>query len=317
MASSGTGTPGTLIGSGGPAVPVYALRNPAHHDAIARALAQGKAAAFYVGLFGIGQAIRPAWLGHDDAETYWRIKAGRPRWAKVPMFCQPRRALACIDFRLVHPRFRCLAQREHFERLWSSHGVPLHVIAPVRQPLRFLDPALVTTAADLARQPSDRDGRTTAGAPPATACFFWVADPLWEHIVTLATLYGPARLVFGASSLNDHGEPPSYTLTELQQFVDQRGTAPFELVVTDALYERAGAFSSHTQVRLPFVNEPPELIVVRRGCMDAAWLAEATGYPVRVLPGATLASRQDGLTDADLRARLEQFTAQRRTCGGR
>ena len=60
-------------------VPVYSVRNPGDHELAARALAAGKVAAFYVGLYGIGKAVRPAWTWHDDAETYWRIKEGRPR----------------------------------------------------------------------------------------------------------------------------------------------------------------------------------------------------------------------------------------------
>lgn len=292
-------------------VPVYSLRIPHHHEAIARALAAGQPAAFYVGLFGLGQALRPAWLGHADAETYWRVKTGRPRWAKVPLFCQPHRALRLLDFRLVHPAFRHLARREHFERLWSSHGVPLHVIAPVRQPLRFLDPALVTSAADLRHQATGLAAPASQPLPPATVCCFWVADPLWEAVVSLATLYSPARVCFGASSLNDHGEAPPYTLADLHAFLTRRAPLPVALVITDELYERAGAFSSHTQVRLPFVDEPPALVVVRRGCLGADWLAEATGYPVRVLPQAGLASRHEGLSDATLRRRLEQLGAWR------
>ena len=301
----------TCTADGPASVPVYSIRNPDHHEAIARALARGRTAAFYVGLFGIGQAIRPAWLGHDDAETYWRVKVGRPRWAKVPLFSKPSHALRLIDFGLVHPAFRHLARREAFERLWTGHGAPLHVIAPVRQPLRFLDPAVVTFHEDLVQHVTDDVDPRERVIAPATACFFWIADPMWDTVVTLAGLYSPPRVCFGASSLNDHGEQPPYTMAELRTFIDGRSTLPFDLVITDELYERSGAFSSHTQVRLPLVGEPAELIVVRRGCVSAEWLAESTGYPVRVMASAAIASRQAGLTDRELRARLEQFRAWR------
>ncbi|HLZ68894.1 MAG TPA: hypothetical protein VKV26_03190 [Dehalococcoidia bacterium] len=297
--------------SGCRAVPVYSLRNPQHHEPIGRALATGQTAAFYVGLYGIVKAVRAAWVAHDAAETYWRIKAGRPRYAKVPLLAKPQQALRLIDFVPVHPAFRHLARRDRFERLWTSHGAPLHVIAPLRQPLRFLDPAFVTSPADLDAYRRD-DARAVDRAVAApTASFFWMADPTWEDLATFTQLFSTARAFYGASSFNEHGQPPPYTFAQLASYVEGTEGNQFDLVINDELYERTGAFSSHTQVRLPLVDEPAELVVVRRGAVSPEWLADSTGYPVRVLGSAGVASRSPGLTDAELRAGLERLRAWR------
>jgi len=288
-------------------IPVYSLRNPSHHEPAARDLAAGATAAFYGGLYGIVRAVRPAWDEHEDAETYWRAKPGRPRWSKVPLFMKPQDALRLIDFRLVHPDYRHLERRELFVRLYESHGAPIHVIAPLKEPLRFLHPAFKTNREDLARQAQGDVMAWDRVVAHTTACFFWMADPMWESLATLANLYSGPRVFYGVSSFNEHGKHPPYTFVELLAQVEAGGACQFELVINDDLYEKTGAFSSHTQVRLPMVGEAPELIVVRRGSVGPEWLAASTGYPVRVLDSAGVASRRPGLTDADLQAGLERL----------
>ncbi|MHB8574832.1 MAG: hypothetical protein ACYDCQ_05815 [Dehalococcoidia bacterium] len=221
------------------------------------------------------------------------------------MLARPRDALRFIDFTLVHPDFRRLARRETFEWLWASHGGPLHVIAPLKQPLRFLHPAFVTDADDLRQQVSAQCETADRVVSCATASFFWMPDSVWERLATLIALYSPPRTCIGVSSFNDHGEQPPYTYAGLIDDVARRGDVLFDAVLNDERYERMGAFSSHTQVRLPLVGESPELVVVRRGSVSHSWLATASGYPVRVLDSAGVASRYPGLTDEELRVRLE------------
>ncbi|MCL4396077.1 MAG: hypothetical protein M1482_14965 [Chloroflexi bacterium] len=289
-------------------VPVYSLRNPGDRELAARLLATGKTAAFYGGLYGIVKRVQPEWeAGPGGADTYWQVKAGRPRWSKVPLLIQPKDALRLIDFRLVHPQFQHLRKREHFERLYASHGAPLHVIAPLKEPLPFLHSAFKTSNADLREQAVDKVLTSDRLLPCTTAAFFWMTDPAWEQLAHLLGLYSKRRVFYGVSSFNEHGEQPQYTFDELSRVLERPGAPCVDLVINDEPYENTGAFSSHTQVRLPLSHEAPELIVFRRGAIGPEWLATSTGYPVRVLESASIASRSPGLTDDDLQCRLERF----------
>jgi len=60
-------------------------------------------------------------------------------------------------------------------------------------------------------------------------------------------------------------------------------------------------------VRLPLVDEQPDLVVVRRGSISPEWLARSTGYPVHVPEGVSQAARGRGLTDVELQRSLEQL----------
>jgi hypothetical protein len=289
------------------AVPVYDVRDRAHQRAIARELALGRVAAFYLGLYTIMRVLRPPWTEGPDADLFWEIKAGRPHWSKLPLFCKPQDALRLIDFRFVHPDYRHLAQRERFSRLWQSHGAPLHIIAPLRQPLRYLHPAFQTLPTDLVEQAADNRHAADRLIPCATASFFWMDDPAWESLATLIRLSCLPHAFMGGSSFNDHGAQPPYTRGELASYVQARGRLQFDLVVADHLFESTRAFSSHSLVRLPLVGEPPELVMLRYGSVSPGWLAESTGYPVRLLESASVASRHPSLSDADVRRGLEEL----------
>lgn len=292
-------------------VNVYSLRNPADIELAAREIASGKIAAFYGGLYGIVKGVRP-WGDHEDAETYWRVKTGRARYSKVPLLIKPQDAIRLIDFRLVHPEYRHLERRENFNMLFNSHGAPLHVIAPLREPLPFMRSAFKTDSQDLASQAQDDPTRSDRLTEYTTASFFWMDDPAWDSFATLASLYSKPRMFFGVSSFNNHGEQPPYTYEELLRDVSARGECKFDLVINDEMYEESGAFSSHTQIRLPTHHETPELVMVRRGALSADWFSSATGYPVHELESATTASRSPGISDAKLESDLRKFVSLRR-----
>src|SRR5215207_2902897 len=126
-----------------------------------------------MGLFTIVRLLR-AVAGRDDGALFWRVKRGRPSWSKLPMFTRPGPALRLADFSVVHPEFRHLGKREAFAALWA-HGAPLHVVVPVRQPLRLVPDSFITHPADLTAQaassPSAGDrvvAVATASSPSST-----------------------------------------------------------------------------------------------------------------------------------------------------
>jgi hypothetical protein len=289
----------------GRSVPLLDVRDPADRREIARLLAGGHPAAFYMGLFTIMRVIGPPWRDRGESASFWSVKRGRPSWSKLPVFMRPARALRVVDWDSVHPRFRVLRRREPFEALWS-HGAPLHVVAPVRPPQRYLPDAIVTSPDDLGDSAravaSLRDRRI---ARP-TASLFWMADPAWRDLsVRLEVACAPRSWLVG-SSFNDHGQQPPFTLEELAEHCEVRRDLPFDLVVTDQLLESCRGFSSHSLVRLPLTGEPPALVMLRWGSVSPRWLEDVSGFPVRVLDSVTAASRPAGVTDEQLKA---AFTA--------
>jgi hypothetical protein len=285
------------------AAPVYSLRSEADRALIARELAAGRSAAFYIGLFTIVKLLRPPWAEGTGGELFWQVKPARPRWSKLPMVVEPRHAIRFVDFARVHPALRHLQRREEWERLWA-HRLPLHVISPLRQPLRFLHEAFRTTPGDLrghaAAAPTAADRLIEA----ETASFFWLHDPDWNALARRVALSAPARSYLAGTSFNKHGQHPPYTLDELQEHVRDRGDLEFDLVVHDELIEQAGLHSSHTMVRLPLAGQEPELLMTRLGSVSAARLEQELGLPVRVLDSVAEASRQPGLTQADVESRI-------------
>ena len=292
------------------AIPVYSIRDRAHVEAIAQAMSERRMAAFYGGLYGVIKGIRrPADDHPDDAEVYWQIKPDRPRSSKLPMFIRPADAMPLVDFEALHPEFRHLSDRARFEALWASHGGPVHFIVPLRDQLPELHPAFQTSTEGILRAAK---GEAGSRAPArVTASLMWMADAAWEGLAARLDALSDEPTYYGVSSFNDHGEHPPYTYAELVAFLDRKSDLPVDLIVNDEIFEASGAFSSHTQVRLPLVGEAAELILVRRGGMSPAWLTECTGYPVRSLEDAPQATRPEGLEDTDLQRRLELFRSLR------
>ena len=292
-------------------LPVYSLREPRERDAAARELAAGRTGLFYLGLYTVVKTLRPPWVGDGGGEVFWRVKPERPRWSKLPMVIRPRDSIRLVDFSLVHPAFQRLRERPAWDQLWTAHGAPLHIIAPLRQPLWFVHPAFQTTPADLRAQAGTDPAAADRALPCTTASLFWMEDPAWHDFALRVGLYSPPRTFFGGTSFNAHGEHPPYTLAELAEFVQARGRLEAELVISDPVFEAAGVFSSHTMVRLPVRDEPPELVMTRRGSLGPEFLEEVTGHRVRVLDSVASASHQPGLSQEELERRLREFRGRR------
>jgi len=295
------GTPRT--GTAGGAPPVFDIRDPRHEPEIVRRLVRGEPAAFYMGLFTIMQLVGPPHRGGGRAELFWQVKRNRPDWSKLPVFIRPRDALRLIDWAPVHPAFR-FRRRERFEALWA-HGAPMHVIAPLRDGLRTVNPSLITTADEAAAAAPDRR------VARRTAAMFWMQDPAWARLADALVRGAPRRRYLVGSSFNDHGEHPPYTLDELFAHTARRGDLPYGFVIDDPLLARCGGFSSHSLVRLPLLDETPELVMLRRGTVSPGWLTESTGLAVRTLASTTVASRRQDTTDTSLRTAFEELARRR------
>ena len=286
------------------------MRDPAGRRAAAKILAAGRPVAFYLGLFTIVKLLRPPWA-ERTSDVFWQVKPGRPTWSKLPMVGLPRHSVRLVDFRLVHPDMRVLARRERWERIWSSVGAPLHVIAPLRRPLRFLHPAMATSPGDLAALATDVPAASDRLIGASTAAFFWFDDPDWRDLAEQVTRSAPPRSALAGTSFNEHGAHPPYTLAELRTVLEARPDLPVEAVITDERLEDAGIFGSHTMVRLPLVGESPALVITRDGTVGGAWLEEATGWPVRRLASTATAARRPGITADELEQRTRLMASGR------
>lgn len=292
-------------------VPVYNVRNPDHHDQIARAIASGDPGAFDVGIIGILIAVEDPRgrlllerekrkleeesdfsmeLVPNDAK-FWRIKEGRPSSAKVPFMVTPRMIPNFVDFDKLHPAFHHLRDREARERLYSH---PMHVIWPVNDNPKIHRGAFVTTAEDSEKKPEDQRVRFD------TVCIFVPgSDPDWRYIGERAGQYNP-HAIFGVTSFNLHGELPPFNDDELLAYLEKRGPKDleFDFFVHDPIAKGSGLKSSHTQVRLPMWGEPPELVLVRKGPVGPEDITAWTGYKVRV-PASVASSKPASRAAAD------------------
>lgn len=291
-------------------VEVLSLRRPGERAAAARILAAGRPVAFYLGLFTVVKLLRPPWA-ERSSHVFWQVKPERPTWSKLPMVALPRQSVRLVDAGLVHPALRGLVRREPWERIWSSVGAPLHVIAPLRRPLRFLHPALATSPGDLAALAAHSPAASDRLIGASTAAFFWFDDPDWRDLAERVTRAAPPRSALAGTSFNEHGAHPPYTLAELRTALAARPDLPVEAIITDERLEDAGIHGSHTMVRLPLVGEEPALVVTRDGTVGAAWLEEATGWPVRRLASTAVAARRPDVTADELERRTRRLAAGR------
>lgn len=283
-------------------LPVLSLRDAGDRAVIAERLAAGQPAAFYLGLFTVVKLLRPPWR-EGDSQMFWRVKPARPGWSKLPMLALPRHSVRLLDPTRLHPDVRHLARREAWEGIWRSVGAPLHVIAPVRRPLRWLHPAVATSPQDLAASAADRPEARDRVLDATTAACFWFDDPDWNDLAERVARRAPRGCVLGGTSFNEHGAHPPYTLAELVADLAERPDVPVSLVVTDERMEGAGVFSSHTMVRLPLVGEEPALVLAREGSVGEGWLTDALGLPVRRLASTATAARRPGTSAEEIERR--------------
>ena len=284
---------------------MYSLRVKDERRRAAQELAAGKPALFYLGLYTAVKTLRPPQF-EAGAGYFWTVKPSRPVWSKLPMVIRPRDSIQLADFSWVHPAFQDLKQRERWAALWVDHGAPLHVIAPVRK-LRLVHPAFQTSPEDLRGQATANPAAADRVLPCPTASFFWMEDPDWHDLALRVGIHTLPNTYFGGTSFNDHGEHPPYTFAELERYIARRPDIPFDLVISDDWFERAGIHSSHTMIRIPLRDEPPEFVMTRRGSVSPEFIERVTGRPVRALASTATASSQPGLAERDLEHRLELF----------
>lgn len=294
-------------------VPVYNVRNPDHHEDIAKAIASGDTGAFDVGIIGLLIAVEDPrgekLLERErrrleqidstrelmpNSKKFWRVKDGRPAEAKVPFMSTPEEIHKFVDFNKLHPNFRHLRNQSAREQLYSY---PIHIIWPVRNNKKIDQDSFVTTSEDSKKKPPDQHVEFD------TVCIFVPgSDPDWLHVGYRATSYNPHALL-GVTSFNAHGELPPFNDEELAIYMIKRyeteGELDFDFFVNDPIAKKSRVRSSHTQARLPLVGEEPTIKIVRRGPVGARDMENYTGYRVVDLVSAGLSSRAAD-EDADL-----------------
>ena len=275
-------------------IPIYSLRDRRQHGFLARALAQGMAAAFQAGPFGLVRAARRHSLLPRSAES--RSLHG-PR-SDPTLWLSPRGAIPLIAAERIHPAFQL---PDDYLSLFAALSAPLQVVAP----LRLFGPPSVRKLAD----PLDRaeeEVEEPAGAYPVRLALLWMHDLAWMALADLLALYGPDAPFYTFSPLPHAERLPVFTLEELIRRTRLARRAPFDLVIHDPALEATGAASLPTRIGLPGPDEEPALTLLRQGGVSADWLAEATGWPIRIAPGAQPGRRTGGLSDHDLRLRLDR-----------
>jgi len=250
-------------------IPIYSIRDLAHHKLIAQAVADEVPMVVYGGVWAVFKGVKR----RSEGAGFFKVaKPGRPPESKVPMVCRPEDTQSFIDWSHVHPDFRHLRRRENFTKLWATHGAPLHLVAPIRSSLSSLPEEFKTSPEEFNARYPDAQAISCA-----TAAFYWREDPYWRHFATLTSRYTHTQTYLGVSSFNPHGEEPPYTFGELVEQV-KIGRIPFELIVCDHIYENSRAFGSHTQMRLPLVGEEPKFSVLRLGSFSPQGFGKATGF---------------------------------------
>ncbi len=292
-------TPPEWLTVGARRLPVYWLNDIRHLGVVARELASGRSSAFYSGVFHV--------LGRASHELA-REAGGRGgksatlrAYPRIPVFlASPRAAIPLIDVSLVHPAFRL---PERLVELYASVSAPLEVVAPLGQaavPSHGPCGSATTPYQEVGANHMPID---IAGAAPHAA-FLWMHDIAWTLLAELLAAGGARGALYRVLPLSDARNRPFYSLHALADWASMREQVPFDFVAHDARMESAGAFSDHTRIRLPLLDEAPALHVVRSGSVSAAWLAEASGWPVESAVGLQRGDRAAGLSDDDLRLRL-------------
>jgi hypothetical protein len=284
------------IQAGGRSIPIYSLRAVDQLGTLTRYLAVGQTAAFYVGFFGLLQGI----VARAGPEAHSPIIVPRHgALAGAVLVLPPRRAIPLIATEQLHSDFR---KPEDFVRLFTCICAPLQIIAPLRESFDArADPhAVEGTSCGIETQ------EYLPSAALLTAGFLWMHDLAWNAMAELLDLYSTPDTYYRLTSLPTSRDRPPFTLAELTRLPARNTPTPFDLIIHDPLFEQTGAFSAPTQVRLPLHEEEPSLVLLRQGGVSAEWLAEASGRPVRTASAARRVSRAQGLSDDDLRLRLDR-----------
>ena len=265
-------------------IPIFSVREPAHHKDIARAVASGVPVAFEVGVIGVLLAVNDPYTPlPDNWRTFWEIKRGRQPTDKVPMLMPPEHQWKIVDYDKLHPEFRRLRNLKDREKLYGQ--LPLHVIMPFKESAIDVNRnVFVTEPKDTMSKPADLQ------VPVSTVCLFFQEDKDWRKVAEHASYINPFAY-YGVTSFNDHGEPSPWTLDDLATYTVKKGILPpYDVIVEDPIFREANIMSSHTQIRLPLVGEKPPIKIVRMGPVSGEMIEKQTGYTTEVLPSAKFAA---------------------------
>lgn len=258
---------------------VVSFRDPRHTDVVVRALTNDEAIAFHGwGVSGMGCRADNA----SDSRKFWLYKEGRPLGSKIPLLEPPKHAVEHIDWQSVHKQFRYLQDPKLLKELWDNPILPYHLIFPYKSNGHTLNEAVVTPAFDKESAPN---------IPVPTICLFWSGDPALEHLMKKIKKASP-EVQIAVSSLNDSGETPSFTTSELITYLQQRVKTHWTIIVEDPLLEVLDIASSHSQFVVPLADEEPVFGVKRIGSLSPRGFSENTGFEVKVPENVKVASRR-------------------------
>ncbi|MBI2028142.1 MAG: hypothetical protein HYT07_00900 [Candidatus Levybacteria bacterium] len=270
--------------NGTKSIPILSVREKAHHEAIANAMVSGDAVAFEVGVVGLMIAVGDKRLGGNAWKTFWEVKKGRAPEDKVPFMMLPEDHDKVVDFTKIHEDFQFLKDAEARKKFFGA--LPFHTILPIREDNESLNRnAFVTTPEETLKKPADQR------LSESTVCIYWQGgDTDWRRIAELAKKINP-DVYLGITSLNEHGKPSPWNFSELLKHIEDGRGKELNHIVQDPVIAKADIKSSHTQVRVPLKGEKPAIIIVRKGPISADTINKFTGFPVRTLESAKLASR--------------------------
>lgn len=262
----------------------FNVRDEGHKPIIARRIANLESfTAHGHGINGFAQAVPIE--GRDVnhyAGTFYDRKPGRV--GKIPLLGTPKMIMDIIDKRVIHPDFQRLLTREYLEEFFGLTGTR-HMIVPLLGEQKRIHPNFKTGPAYSSGDWKDSGLPVDHWLDHTTVSMVVLPDRDWTEIADLVTNINP-RVYIGITSMNNHKEPPAYDTKEgINYFIDyvkQRGEAPFDFGIRDAVFESLNLRSSHSQVRLPFVGEDPMIYEHRGGHMTPAELAMRLngGYPI-------------------------------------
>ena len=264
-------------------IPIFSIRNPKHRAPIARSIVSGHVGVLEAGVMGVLIAVpnNPS-VDNYVGKKFWEVKRGRGSSDKVPVMMLPENHDEIVDYSKIHPDFAYLKYPEKRHEFFGKY--PFHTILPVLSDVILNRDVFVTTPEDSQKKPQDQ-----WVSEPTVCIFFPGGDGAWENVAKIARDINP-DVHLGVSSLNDHGEQPPYNLDQLVSFINRKQRVDFDFIIQDPISRAAQIKSSHTQIRLPFKSEAPEIIIIRDGSVSPGKISEHTGHPVKILESVRFAS---------------------------
>lgn len=272
-------------------IPLLSFRERKHEDLILQTLLVDNPVAFHGwGVSGV--------CGRVDEDSnflkFWELKRGRLPGSKIPLLEPPEYIADHVDWNSVHPNFRFLRETRGQKSLWRA-TLPFHLIFPYQENGNSLSKAVVTPA---------YDQEVASDIPVPTVCFFWAADPALKHLVQRLKKED-SRIQLGVSSLNQPGEIPPFKTEDLIDYLVKGGITDYDVIISDPLLEPLDIASSHSQFKVPLVEEEPVWTMMRRGSLSAQYFERYTHTPVKEHKNMKIAARKH-TPDVNLDKKLEQ-----------